>query len=147
MKSMTPEELLKDMHYAVIRADENGSYRWMTNAYMLEGSALSDVETMSECIDNVDHYEVVVIDHMGDGEYDHCDTDADAVHARAFRALIRYMFCGLRQMDEQLDCYSTDFRTYRELLCFAEGYLSSAGVEIAPIVAGVDAQHHVQQRF
>ena len=71
----------------------------------------------------------------------------NTVYANAFKALIRYMFCGLRQMDEQLDCYSTEFRTYRELLCFAEGYLSSAGVEIAPIVAGVDAQHHVDQCF
>jgi hypothetical protein len=138
---MTPEELLKDMHYAVIRVDENGKYRWTTNAYVLEGSALSDAETMSEGLDNGDHYEVVVIDHTHG--CDHFDTDADAIYARAFKALIRYMFCGLRQMDEQLDCYSTEFRTYRELLCFAEGYLSAAGVEIAPIVAGVDAQHHV----
>lgn len=144
MKSMTPEELLKDMHYAVIRVDENDKYRWTTNAYVLEGSAISDADMMSANVDNGDHYEVVVIDHTGNGEYDHCDTDADAVYARAFRSLIRYMFCGLRQMDQQLDCYSTEFRAYRELLCFAEGYLSSAGVEIAPIVAGVDAQHHVQ---
>jgi hypothetical protein len=100
---------------------------------------------MSANVDNGDHYEVVVIDHTHGCV--HNTSDADAVHARAFRALIRYMFCGLRQMDEQLDCYSIEFRAYRELLCFAEGYLSSAGVEIAPIVAGVDAQHHVQQRF
>jgi hypothetical protein len=53
------------------------------------------------------------------------------------------MFCGLRQFDEQSDRYSTEFRAYRELLCFAEGYLSSAGAEIAPIVEGVDAEHHV----
>jgi hypothetical protein len=136
---MTPDQLLAKRNYAVIRVDENGVFRWMTDTYMMEGSALSDIDMMG-ANDDGDHYEVVIIDHMGDGECGHCDSDS--IHARAFRALVRYMFCGLRQMDERLDRYSTDFRTYRELLCFAEGYLSSAGEEIAPIVEGVDARHH-----
>jgi hypothetical protein len=47
-------------------------------------------------------------------------------------------------MDEQLDC-GDEFHAYRDLLAFAEGYLSSAGAEIAPIVEGVDSAHHVSR--
>lgn len=138
-RSMTPDELLASKCYAIIRVDEEGRFKWLTDTYVFDGTAMGDAERMNDGIENGDRYEVVVIDHMGDG----VDADTDAVHARAFRALVRYMFCGLRQMDEQLDRYSTDFRTYRELLCFAEGYLSSAGEEIAPIVEGVTTEHHV----
>jgi hypothetical protein len=141
MKSMTPDQLLAKRHYAVIRVDENGNFRWMSNTYVLEGSALSDIDMMSENIDNDDHYEIVVIDHMN-GDLIDANSDTDALHARAFRALIRYMFSGLRQMDEQLD-FGDEFHAYRDLLAFAEGYLASAGEEISPIVEGVDSAHHV----
>lgn len=145
MKSMTPEELLKDMHYAVIRADENGKYRWMTNAYVLDGSALSDAEMMSRNADNGDHYEVVVIDHTH--SCDHCDSDTDAIHARAFRALMRYVFCGLRQLDEQGDTESCTAYALRDVFTFAEGFLASADIDITSLLDGVTAQHHVRQRF
>lgn len=137
-RSMTPDELLASKCYAIIRTDEEGRFKWLTDTYVFDGSALSDAERMNDGIENGDRYEVVVIDHTRDG----VDADTDAVHARAFRALIRYMFCGLRQFNEQLD-YGDEYHAYRGLLCFAEGYLSSAGEEIAPIVEGVDAQHHV----
>ena len=140
MKSMTPDELLASKCYAIIRVDEEGRFKWLTDTYVFDGSALSDADRMNDGIDNGDHYEVVVIDHTRDG--DHCDSDTDSLHARAFRALVRYMFCGIRQYIEQLD-YGDEYHVFRDLLTFAEGYLSSAGEEIAPIVEGVTAEHHV----
>jgi hypothetical protein len=138
---MTPDQLLKNRHYAVIRVDKNGVFRWTSNTYVLDGSAISDADRMNENVDNGDHYEVVVVDHMH-GDLIDANSDTDALHARAFRALIRYMLCGVNQYVEQLD-YGDEYHVFRDLLTFAEGYLSSAGAEIAPIVEGVDSAHHV----
>ena len=148
MKSMTPNELLASKNYAVIRVDEQGNFRWVTDTYELEGSAISDAHTLSESVSNVSnggYYEVVVIDHSV--ENNHYDTGSNnTVYADAFEALVRYMFCGLRQFNEQLD-FGDEYHAYRDLLTFVDGYLSSAGVEIAPIVAGVTAEHHVRHRL
>ena len=145
MKSMTPNELLASKNYAVIRVDEQGNFRWMTDTYELEGSAISDAHTLSESVSNVSnggYYEVVVINHMN-GDLIECDSDIDTLHARAFRALVRYMFCGLRQLDEQGDTESCMAYALRDVFTFAEGFLASADIDITSLLDGVTAEHHV----
>ena len=141
MKKMTPEELLKDRYYAAIRVDEKGNFRWMTDTYVLEGSAISDAHMMSENVSNRDSYEVVVIDH--NAENNHYDADTNAVHAKAFRALMRYVFCGLRQLDEQGDTESTTAYALRDVFTFAEGFLALADIDITSLLDGVTAEHNV----
>jgi hypothetical protein len=144
-RSMTPEQLLAKHNFAVVRVDKNGEFLWYSNSYPLEGSALSDVEENNQYISNGDSYMVVEIDHTH--SCDHCDSDTDAIYDRAFRALMRYVFCGLRQLDEQGDTESCTAYALRDVFTFAEGFLASADIDITSLLDGVTAEHHVRQRF
>lgn len=140
-RSMTPNQLLEKHNYALVRVDEDGNFLWAVDFFAMDGSAISSMEEANKYVENSDSYEVVDIDH--DSHCDHCDSDTDAIYARAFRALMRYVFCGLRQLDEQGDTESITAYALRDVFTFAEGFLASADIDITSLLDGVTAQHHV----
>lgn len=139
MKSMTPEELLSIAQYAVVSvSEEDGSYEWMHDITNIHEIAQGSAENRNLYKPENLRYEVVEINH-GSG--------TDAIYARAFRALMRYVLCGLRQLDEQGDTESCTAYALRDVFTFAEGFLASADIDITSLLDGVTAQHHVRQRF
>lgn len=125
-KSMTPNELLADKSFALIRTDDDGNFRWCVETYRMEGDALSDLETRLKYLVGSGSYEIVYIDHDGtvdgDGETDAIDADTlENLADLAERvALIDTTVEELKRVTDQLDRLTTAMRTvckYIEVTC------------------------------
>ena len=123
-KSMTPNELLANHSFALIRTDDDGNFRWCVDTYRMEGDALSDLETRLKYLVGSGSYEVVYIDHSDTADGETVDADADTLENLADLAervaLIDTTVDELKRVTDQLDRLTTAMRTvckYIEVTC------------------------------